>query len=119
MERGRFGILKKEGDVANAQAAIPQYCAREVGSYVIKELPEGRLLLGQTARECSSAYAQRCGDSVRRYGRLSQMLYNHAADARAQWRVTRSFAVSARTLETSLDDPGERGIGLAHRTCRI
>ena len=49
MERGRFGILKEERDIADAQAAILQQGAREVASYVIKELPEGRVLLAQTA----------------------------------------------------------------------
>ena len=40
VERCRFGILKKERDIADAQAAILQQGPREVTSYLIENMAE-------------------------------------------------------------------------------
>jgi hypothetical protein len=40
VERGRFGILEEEGDIADAQAAILKQGAREVASHLIESLAE-------------------------------------------------------------------------------
>ena len=40
MERGRFGVLQKERDVADAQAAIVQQGTREVTSHLIENMAE-------------------------------------------------------------------------------
>ena len=40
MERRRFGILKEERDIANAQAAILKQGARELTSHLVENLAE-------------------------------------------------------------------------------
>ena len=44
VERRRFGILEKEGDVTDAQAAILKQGAREITSHVIENMAERRAL---------------------------------------------------------------------------
>jgi hypothetical protein len=81
VERRRFGILEKERDVADAQAAILKQGAREITSHLIENMAEWRALLGQAAGQRPPADRKRCGNCVERQDGLPQMLYQYAADA--------------------------------------